>query len=132
VPGNRGNPERFGMPEIGLLQRVPLQPVPVHGALPVGRERFSSVVCAHQRGARILEQGRRRAAQRTSTFSASATLRVSGLPGGPMWYADNMSLGTVYRRICSFRERYGERWAPASLLECLAGGGQSFAEHDAG
>ena len=103
------------------------------GPLPVEREEILERVlyALINEGARILEQG----PPPRSAHIDVLCIRDCGFPayrGGPMWCADNIGLGTVYRRICSFRERHGERWAPAPLLERLAGGGQSFAEHDAG
>src|SRR5205807_6187917 len=40
--------------------------------------------------------------------------------GGPMWYAGTAGLGKVLERV---RE---SGWAPAGLLERLAGGGKTF------
>ena len=81
-------------------------------------------------GARMLEKGSPARAGHIDVLC----IRDCGFPahrGGPMWHADAQGLPAVYGRICSFRERLGDRWAPAPLLERLAGHRQSFAEYDA-
>ena len=52
--------------------------------------------------------------------------------GGPMYYADQVGLDSVYRDIVSFHQLYGDAWRPAPLLKRLAEEGGSFAEWDAG
>ncbi len=49
--------------------------------------------------------------------------------GGPMFYADTVGLPTVLARVRQYRERMGDYWKPAPLLERLAAEGRSF--HDA-
>jgi 3-hydroxyacyl-CoA dehydrogenase len=46
--------------------------------------------------------------------------------GGPMFYADTIGLGTVLGRVREYRERLGEHWRPAPLLERLAAEGKGF------
>ena len=47
--------------------------------------------------------------------------------GGPMFWADQMGLDVVLKKIEGFREKYGDFWTPAPLLERLAKDGKSFA-----
>ncbi|MBL6719286.1 MAG: 3-hydroxyacyl-CoA dehydrogenase, partial [Pseudomonadales bacterium] len=47
--------------------------------------------------------------------------------GGPMFWADQMGLDVVLKKIEGFREKYGDFWTPAPLLERLAKEGKSFA-----
>ncbi len=46
--------------------------------------------------------------------------------GGPMFYADTVGVAKVYERICEFRDRFGDDWTPAPLLEKLATEGKGF------
>src|ERR687885_791981 len=39
--------------------------------------------------------------------------------GGPMFYADTIGLPTVLARVNEYRQRFGEYWQPAPLLERL-------------
>jgi 3-hydroxyacyl-CoA dehydrogenase len=48
--------------------------------------------------------------------------------GGPMWYADTVGLKKVLERIREFRQRLGNWWEPAPLLQRLASQGKTFAE----
>jgi len=49
--------------------------------------------------------------------------------GGPMYYADQVGLDKVYKRICEFNERTQDgTWEPAPLLKELAESGKSFAD----
>jgi 3-hydroxyacyl-CoA dehydrogenase len=77
-------------------------------------------------GARVLEEGiALRAVDIDIIF-----LNGYGFPayrGGPMYYADSVGLRKVYGRICEFRERHGELWEPAPLLQQLAESGGTFA-----
>jgi 3-hydroxyacyl-CoA dehydrogenase len=50
--------------------------------------------------------------------------------GGPMFYADRVGLKKVYNRVAAFHREYGQRWAPAPLLERLANEGSTFKELD--
>jgi 3-hydroxyacyl-CoA dehydrogenase len=80
-------------------------------------------------GARILEEG---IALRAGDIDV-VYLYGYGFPahrGGPMWYADTVGLRTVCDRIRQFERQHGERWAPAALLERLAGSGKTFADLD--
>ena len=47
--------------------------------------------------------------------------------GGPMFWADQMGLDVVLKKIEGFREKYGDFWTPAPLLEQLAKEGKTFA-----
>jgi 3-hydroxyacyl-CoA dehydrogenase len=80
-------------------------------------------------GARILEEG---FASRASDIDV-IYLAGYGFPayrGGPMWYADEIGLGEVYRQAQEFHKRYGELWTPAPLLTRLAAEGGAFATLD--
>ena len=46
--------------------------------------------------------------------------------GGPMHFADNEGIKKVYDTIVGFREKYGDHWQPAALLEQLANEGDTF------
>jgi 3-hydroxyacyl-CoA dehydrogenase len=50
--------------------------------------------------------------------------------GGPMFHADRVGLKKVYDRVAAFHREYGQRWAPAPLLERLAKEGTTFKEFD--
>jgi len=78
-------------------------------------------------GARILEEG---IVQRAAALDIIFVLGY-GFPaykGGPMWFADNVGLRSVYQRVCEFHDRHGEYWTPAMLLKRLAERGRSFAD----
>src|SRR5262249_50772239 len=80
-------------------------------------------------GARILEEG---IALRAGDIDI-VYLYGYGFPaprGGPMWYADTVGLKTVCDRVRQFEQQHGGRWAPAPLLERLAGAGKTFADFD--
>jgi 3-hydroxyacyl-CoA dehydrogenase len=82
-------------------------------------------------GARILEESY---AQRAGDIDI-IYLNGYGFPayrGGPMWYADAVGLKNVGARVRQFRERFGELWQPAPLLEQLAERGKSFADFTKG
>jgi len=46
--------------------------------------------------------------------------------GGPMAYADSLGLGHVLGKVKEYRQKLGEHWAPAPLLERLAAEGKGF------
>ena len=46
--------------------------------------------------------------------------------GGPMFYADTVGLPTVLARVKAYRERFGDYWQPAPLLERLVAEGRGF------
>ncbi len=46
--------------------------------------------------------------------------------GGPMFYADTVGLPTVLSRVKEYRDRFGDYWQPASLLERLVAEGRGF------
>jgi 3-hydroxyacyl-CoA dehydrogenase len=76
-------------------------------------------------GARILEEGY---ATRASDIDAVYCYGF-GYPrhvGGPMFYADTVGLPTVLARVQEYRERCGDSWRPAALLEKLAAEGRGF------
>jgi 3-hydroxyacyl-CoA dehydrogenase len=50
--------------------------------------------------------------------------------GGPMWYADTVSLKKAYDRIGEFHRAQGELWEPAPLLQQLVAEGRTFADFD--
>jgi len=74
-------------------------------------------------GARILEEG---FALRSGDID-TIYLTGYGFPnyrGGPMWYAGEVGLPEVYRRICEFNRLHGQLWEPAPLLARLANEGK--------
>jgi 3-hydroxyacyl-CoA dehydrogenase len=50
--------------------------------------------------------------------------------GGPMFWADAVGPKKLYDRIAEFQAQYGDRWAPAPLLEKLARDGGTFGAWD--
>jgi len=46
--------------------------------------------------------------------------------GGPMAYADSLGLARVLAKVNEYRERLGDHWKPAPLLERLGAAGKSF------
>ncbi len=51
--------------------------------------------------------------------------------GGPMWYADEVGVDTVFERVKEFRDAFGPQWTPAPLLASIAEKGGTFAVHAA-
>ncbi len=81
-------------------------------------------------GAKILEEG---IAQRASDIDVVYVFGYAFpvAKGGPMFYADQVGLKSVYDKILEFRNRHGEQnWEPANLLKQLAENGGSFADLD--
>lgn len=77
-------------------------------------------------GAKILEEG---VAARPLDIDV-VWIYGYGFPvyrGGPMFYADQVGLKTVYEAILKYQEQFGaEYWKPAPLLERLAKEGKGF------
>jgi 3-hydroxyacyl-CoA dehydrogenase len=76
-------------------------------------------------GARILEEGYALRASDIDVIYAHGF----GFPrhrGGPMFYADTIGLPTVLARVKEYRDRFGDYWAPAPLLEHLVQNGRGF------
>ncbi|MDZ7827889.1 MAG: 3-hydroxyacyl-CoA dehydrogenase NAD-binding domain-containing protein [Gammaproteobacteria bacterium] len=76
-------------------------------------------------GARILEDG---IAIRPCDIDI-VYINGYGFPevtGGPMFWADQQGLDKVHAKIVEFREKYGDFWTPAPLLERLANEGKTF------
>ncbi len=76
-------------------------------------------------GARILEEGY---ATRASDIDAVYCYGF-GFPrhvGGPMFYADSVSLPKVLARVNQYRSQFGDYWKAAPLLERLAAKGKTF------
>jgi 3-hydroxyacyl-CoA dehydrogenase len=76
-------------------------------------------------GARVLEEGY---ATRASDIDV-VYCHGFGYPrhvGGPMFYADTVGLPTVLARVKEYRERFGDYWKPAALLEKLVAEGRGF------
>jgi 3-hydroxyacyl-CoA dehydrogenase len=48
--------------------------------------------------------------------------------GGPMFYADTIGLPTILARVREYRERFGDYWKPAPLLERLVAEGRGLYE----
>jgi 3-hydroxyacyl-CoA dehydrogenase len=80
-------------------------------------------------GAKALEAG---LALRASDIDVIYTSGY-GFPawrGGPMFYADRVGLAHVRDRIHAFHAEFGDRWAPAPLLDHLAASGWTFRGRD--
>jgi 3-hydroxyacyl-CoA dehydrogenase len=80
-------------------------------------------------GARIVADG---SAQRASDIDVIYA-NGYGFPswrGGPMFFADRTGLAAILARIREFERELGPRWAPAPLLEELAGSGRTFRDLD--
>ena len=76
-------------------------------------------------GARVLEEG---FASRAGDIDVIYCYGF-GFPrhrGGPMFYAESVGLPTVLARIREYRERFGDYWRPAPLLERLVSEGRGF------
>jgi 3-hydroxyacyl-CoA dehydrogenase len=76
---------------------------------------------------KILEEGK---AYRASDIDVM-WLNGFGFPryrGGLMYWADGIGVAEIYRQIATWHQRYGERWAPATLLRRLADTGTPFRE----
>jgi 3-hydroxyacyl-CoA dehydrogenase len=76
-------------------------------------------------GARVLEEGY---ATRASDIDAVYCYGF-GYPrhvGGPMFYADSVGLPTVLEKVKEYREKFGDYWKPAALLEKLVAEGKGF------
>ncbi|HEY7392264.1 MAG TPA: 3-hydroxyacyl-CoA dehydrogenase NAD-binding domain-containing protein, partial [Bryobacteraceae bacterium] len=80
-------------------------------------------------GARILEEGYALRASDIDTVYLTG-YGFPGYRGGPMWYADTVGLKTIYQRVGSFRQKFGELWEPAPLLARLASEDRTFAGLD--
>lgn len=90
--------------------------------------------CLHaliNEGARLLEEGIAHSAADIDVIWCNGY----GFPrtrGGPMFYADTVGLRQVLQSIERYRAAYGPMyWTPAPLLERLAGGGGTLADHRA-
>jgi 3-hydroxyacyl-CoA dehydrogenase len=76
-------------------------------------------------GARVLEEGY---ATRAGDIDIIYVYGF-GFPrhrGGPMFYADTVGLDRVLARVREYRDRFGDYWAPAPLVERLAAEGRGF------
>jgi 3-hydroxyacyl-CoA dehydrogenase len=82
-------------------------------------------------GFRILEEG---IVQRSSDIDVVWTSGY-GFPryrGGPIFYAEEIGLKTLYEGMMKYRERFGAmHWEPAPLLKQLVESGQSVAQWEA-
>jgi len=94
------------------------------------QEIVDRTICALvNEGAKILEEG---VASRAMAIDV-IFIDGYGFPahrGGPMWFADQVGLKTIYDRIRGFEQQCGAWWSPAPLLRELAEKGGSFAEYD--
>jgi 3-hydroxyacyl-CoA dehydrogenase len=80
-------------------------------------------------GVRILDEGYALRAGDIDTIY----LNGYGFPnyrGGPMWYADAVGLRMLSTRIHQYREKHGELWEPAALLERLVAEGRTLSSWD--
>ncbi|MBV8246341.1 MAG: enoyl-CoA hydratase/isomerase family protein [Candidatus Eremiobacteraeota bacterium] len=49
--------------------------------------------------------------------------------GGPMWYADEVGVKSVYDDVLRFQKEFGDQWRPAPLLAEIAQSGGTFAAY---
>ena len=78
-------------------------------------------------GAKILEEG---IAYRPGDIDVIWSYGY-GFPrfrGGPMYMADQIGLETIYEAVMSYRDKFGDYWTPAPLLETLARDKKTFAD----
>jgi len=78
-------------------------------------------------GAKILEEG---IAYRPGDIDVIWSYGY-GFPrfrGGPMYMADQIGLETIYEAVMSYRDKFGDYWTPAPLLETLARDSKTFAD----
>ncbi len=78
-------------------------------------------------GAKILEEG---IAYRPGDIDVIWSYGY-GFPrfrGGPMYMADQIGLETIYEAVMSYRDKFGDYWTPAPLLETLARDRKTFAD----
>ena len=78
-------------------------------------------------GAKILEEG---IAYRPGDIDVIWSYGF-GFPrfrGGPMYMADQIGLETIYEAVMSYRDKFGDYWTPAPLLETLARDRKTFAD----
>jgi len=76
-------------------------------------------------GAKILEEGIAMRASDIDVIYANGY----GFPryrGGPMFYADQVGLKSVYDAVSRYHDTLGEAWRPAPLLKRLAEAGETF------
>ena len=50
--------------------------------------------------------------------------------GGPMYLADQIGIGEIYKNIMVYNDKFGTYWKPSKLLQTLAGEGKSLADWD--
>jgi hypothetical protein len=97
------------------------------GALPALADRLVYTIIND--GARMVDGGQ---VTRPSDLDV-ISVKACGFPawrGGAMLYADEVGLARVRDAIKALQHRYGERWAPAPLLDRLATSGGTFREYD--
>ena len=78
-------------------------------------------------GAKILEEG---IAYRPGDIDVIWSYGY-GFPrfrGGPMYMADQIGLETIYDAVMSYKDKFGDYWTPAPLLETLARDSKTFAD----
>ena len=78
-------------------------------------------------GAKILEEG---IAYRPGDIDVIWSYGY-GFPrfrGGPMYMADQIGLETIYEAVMSYRDKFGDYWTPAPLLETLARDRKTFTD----
>lgn len=82
-------------------------------------------------GAKILQEG---IAQRPSDIDVVYVYGYAfpKFRGGPMFYADQLGLKTVYQRLCEFQNDLdADNWEPAELIKTLADQDMTFAQWSA-
>lgn len=84
------------------------------------QEILDRLLCAMvNEGARILEEG---VAQRASDIDV-VYVNGYGFPryrGGPMWWAEEAGLRSIYQRVADYHSIHGEYWTPSALLWAAA------------
>jgi 3-hydroxyacyl-CoA dehydrogenase len=113
-------------PEVdALIERASRQSGTIRRSIPAEEIVGRTIYALINEGARILEEGY---ALRASDIDL-VYINGYGFPadrGGPMHYAEEVGLPSVYKRILEFRTTHGANWEPSPLLARLAESGSSF------
>jgi 3-hydroxyacyl-CoA dehydrogenase len=109
-------------PEIDALIREVSAELGIERRDLADREILDRLLCAMvNEGARLLEEG---VAQRAGDIDV-VYVNGYGFPawrGGPMCWAEETGLPSIYESVVGYHRRHGEYWAPSALLRTAAAG----------